>query len=142
MADVRSVLERLHSAINRHDIEAFISCFHPDYHSEQPAHPSREFGSSDQVRKNWSALFDDMPDFHADLVRATVYDDTVWSEWDWRGTHRDGTLAAFCGVTIFGVQDSHIIWGRLYMEPVEEAGGNIDDAVGEWTKGSFGSSEE
>ena len=132
----RAVLERLHLALNSHDIEAFVSCFHADYKSEQPAHPNREFSSRDQVRKNWSALFQDMPDFRADLLRTAIDGDTVWGEWDWRGTHTDGTAGFFRGVTIFGVQDDLIIWGRLYMEPLEEAGGDINETVREWTKGA------
>lgn len=129
-------LERLHRALNSHDIEAFVSCLHPDYRSEQPVHPPRAFGTSDQARKNWSILFNDMPDFHAELLRVAVEGDTVWSEWGWRGTHRDGTLAAFRGVTIFGVEGDQIVWGRLYMEPVDESGGDIDEAVSEWTADS------
>jgi limonene-1,2-epoxide hydrolase len=127
------VLERLHRALNNHDIEAFVSCLHSDYRSEQPVHPARAFATSDQVRKNWSAIFDDMPDFHAELLRGAIEGDTVWSEWHWRGTHKDGSLAAFRGVTIFGVEGDRIVWGRLYMEPVDESGGDIDEAVREWT---------
>jgi hypothetical protein len=33
------------------------------------------------------------------------------------------------GVTLFGVRDGRIVWGRLYMEPVEEDGEDIDEAV-------------
>ena len=33
------------------------------------------------------------------------------------------------GVTLFGVEDGRIAWARLYMEEVEEAGGDIDEAV-------------
>jgi limonene-1,2-epoxide hydrolase len=136
LSSPKLVLERLQRALNNHDIEAFVSCLHPDYRSEQPVHPARAFATGDQARKNWLAIFNDMPDFHADLLRVAVEGDTVWSEWEWRGTHRDGTLAAFRGVTIFGVEGDHIVWGRLYMEPVEESGGDIDEAVSEWTAGS------
>lgn len=33
-ADQTSVLERLHDAMNRHDLEAFVGCFSPGYRSE------------------------------------------------------------------------------------------------------------
>jgi hypothetical protein len=33
------------------------------------------------------------------------------------------------GVTIFGVADGLIAWGRLYMEEVEAAGEDIDETV-------------
>src|SRR5437773_5724429 len=38
------VLERLHLAMNRHDLEAFLDCLDPSYRSEQPVHPNRGFG--------------------------------------------------------------------------------------------------
>ena len=33
------------------------------------------------------------------------------------------------GVTIMGVEKERIVWGRLYMESVEEAEETIDEAV-------------
>ncbi len=35
-----TVLERLHAAIDRHDFEAMLESFDPDYRSEQPPHPT------------------------------------------------------------------------------------------------------
>ena len=56
----REALERLHTAMNQHDLEAFLACFDPHYRSEQPAHPIRGFGGREQVEKNWSAMFEGM----------------------------------------------------------------------------------
>jgi hypothetical protein len=33
------------------------------------------------------------------------------------------------GVIVVGVQDHRIAWGRLYMEPVESGGDDIDEMV-------------
>jgi hypothetical protein len=60
-----TVLERLHAAMNRHDLEAMLECFDPDYRSEQPLHPNRGFGGKEQVHKNWSRMLDSFPDFEA-----------------------------------------------------------------------------
>ena len=38
------------------------------------------------------------------------------------------------GVTIFGVQDGLIAWGRLYVEPVEQADAGIGAAVRRMTE--------
>jgi hypothetical protein len=35
------------------------------------------------------------------------------------------------GVTIFGVQDDRIVWGRLFMDEVDRSGKGIDQAVRE-----------
>jgi hypothetical protein len=32
----REAVERLHTAMNQHDLEAFLACFDPHYRSEQP----------------------------------------------------------------------------------------------------------
>ncbi|HEY7093614.1 MAG TPA: nuclear transport factor 2 family protein [Ktedonobacterales bacterium] len=125
----QSVLEQLHTAQNQHDLEAFLDCFAPDYQSEQPVHPDRAFSYREQVRKNWSALFNSMADFRSELLRVTAEGDVCWAEWRWSGTRADGTRLDMRGVTIFGVQDARITWGRLYMEQVEEAGAGIDAAV-------------
>lgn len=124
-----SVIERMHEALNGHDLEAFLGCFDPEYRSEQPVHPNRGFGGKDQVRKNWSAIFESFPDFKAELLRYTSDGGTVWSEWHWTATGLN-----MAGVILTGVENDRIVWGRLYVEPVEEDGENIDEAVQHMTR--------
>ena len=131
-----SVIERLQQAQNAHDLEAFLACFSPDYHSVQPVHPDRAFQGSDQVSKNWSTIFQDIPDFHSELLRWAIEGDTVWTEWHWFGTRRDGTQFDLRGVTIFGIQTDQIKWGRLYMEITQATGAGIDTAVQQMTQRS------
>ena len=123
------VADQLNAAMNAHDIDAFVACFDPGYESEQPAHPERAFRGSDQVRQNWSAVFDGVPDFQSELVRADTAGDVEWSEWRWRGTQTDGTRLDMAGVIVAGVRDGRLAWARLYVEPVEAAGAGIDAAV-------------
>jgi ketosteroid isomerase-like protein len=125
------VVERLLGAMNAHDIDAFVACFAEDYDSEQPAHPDRAFVGRDQVRENWSAIFEGVADFRAELVAATRDGDTEWSEWRWRGTQADGSQLDMAGVIVCGVSDGLLGWARLYVEPVEREGGGIDAAVRE-----------
>ena len=125
------VIERMAEALNRHDLEAFLECFDPNYHSEQPAHPNRGFGGKEQVRKNWSGMFESFPDFAAQLLRHTAEEGVVWSEWHWSATGLN-----MAGVTIFGVEEDRIAWGRLYVEQVEEDGEDIDEAMRTITEGS------
>ena len=129
MGDEGLVAERLRAAMNARDIEAFVACFAEGYDSEQPAHPDRAFVGSDQVRENWSAIFEGVPDFSAELVSATSDGDTEWSEWRWRGTHADGTKLDMAGVIVAGVRDGLLQWARLYVEPVEQEGAGIEAAV-------------
>jgi ketosteroid isomerase-like protein len=123
------VVERLNAALNAHDIEAFLACFQEDYKSEQPAHPDREFRGREQVRRNWSAVFDGVPDFRSELLGSVADGDTVWSEWHWQGMQSGGTPLDMVGVFVCGVREELISWARLYMEPVEQAGAGIASAV-------------
>ena len=130
------VLERLHAALNDRNLEAFLACFADDYNSEQPAHPDRHFRGKAQVRQNWSSLFANIPDFHAELLRSADEGSVIWAEWHWTGTQAGGTPLDDRGVTIFGVENDRIAWGRLYMEPVEQAGAGINAAVQRMAQGA------
>src|SRR5450631_4122214 len=127
------VMERLNAALNAHNLEAFLACFQDDYESEQPAHPDRAFRGREQVRSNWSAVFDGVPDFRSELVRVNAVGDTAWSEWRWEGTQTDGGRLDMAGVIVLGVRDDLVAWARLYVEPVERAGAGIDAAVRDMT---------
>ncbi len=122
-------IQRLEQAINHHDLEEFTNCFAPDYSSTFPAHPDRAFTGHEQMQKNWSQVFGAVPDLHATLLRHAVDGETVWAEWEWKGTRMDGVTFFHSGVTIQGVQQGRIAWARLYMEPVQEAGSGIDAAI-------------
>ena len=113
---------RIQEAINTHDLAALVDCFASDYASEFPAHLERAFQGQGQLRANWTQIFDGVPDIHAALIRSSVSDNVVWSEWEWKGTRRDGAIFWQRGVTIQGVTDGKIAWARLFIEPVESAG--------------------
>ncbi len=128
MADV---VEQLVVAMNRHDASAVAAVFAADYRSEQPVHPNRGFGGSEQVLANWTSVFEGVPDFSAERVASCSAEDMVWSELRWTGTYRDGSPFLMLGVTVMGLRDDKIAWARLYMEPVEQDGTDIDAAVRE-----------
>ena len=106
-----------------------MDCFEAAYRSEQPVHPDRAFAGREQVRRNWAAVFDGVPDFQAELLCSAEVEDAHWAEWCWHGTRADGTRLEMRGVTIFGIQRGRILWGRLYMDDIDRSGGNIDQAV-------------
>ena len=122
-------MDRLTAAQNAHDLEGMLACFHEDYHSEQPLFPARTFQGIDQVRANWSALLEAIPDFRAETLRSAVDRDTVFVEIRWTGTKADGTPFEERGVLIMGIRDDRIAWGRLYADEVERKGADIDAVV-------------
>lgn len=125
------MLDRLLRATNDHDIEALVGCFAEDYENETPAHPARGFRGSGQVRRNWEQIFAFVPDLRAEVTRSAIDGDVIWSEWEMTGTRRDGSAHRMRGVVIFGVEEGVARWARFYLEPVELAGGSVEDAVRE-----------
>ena len=87
-----------------------------------------------QVLENWTAVFEGVPDFVSRLVSSSIDGDNEWGEWDWRGRHVDGSPFLMRGVTILIIRDGLIAAARLYVEPVEDAGEDIDTAVRELYK--------
>jgi ketosteroid isomerase-like protein len=123
------MVERLRIAVNEHDLEALVRCFSPDYRNETPVHPARGFAGQAQVRRNWQHIFAQVPDITAEVLRWTEDGDTVWSEWEHRGTRPDGTPHLMRGVVIFDVANGVADWARFYLEPVTDDGLDVNAAV-------------
>jgi ketosteroid isomerase-like protein len=123
-----ATVERLCRAVNEHDLEALTACFALDYRNETPAHPARGFQGQSQVRRNWEQIFAAVPDITAE-VRSIADGETVWSEWEMRGTRADGSPHLMRGVVIFGIDGGVATWARFYLEPVQEGGGEVDATV-------------
>jgi ketosteroid isomerase-like protein len=127
--DAAGIVARLERATNAHDVDAVVACFAPDYRNDTPAHPERSFTGREQVRRNWEQIFAAIPDITAKVLRSAVNSDEAWSEWEHRGTRRDGSAHIMRGVVIFGAANGLLAWARFYLEPVQEGGGNIDAVV-------------
>ena len=125
------MLLKLKDAFNTHDIESLIECFDEGYNSEQPVHPDRTFQGREQVKKNWTSNFNEMPDFSVQLLSQAISNNAIWAEWEWQGTRRDKSKLLMRGVTIMGVESGRIAWGRLYVEPVEVNGKDIERVIEE-----------
>jgi ketosteroid isomerase-like protein len=109
------VFERMIQAANSHDLDAMVACFAPNFRSEQPFFPERNFTGQAGVRKNWSFFFSTMPDFRAEVQRSVVEGETVWAELSYYGTQSDGRKHVTRGVTISGIQEGQIAWSKLYI---------------------------
>jgi hypothetical protein len=134
---MHTTIARLIDIMNRHDATEMATLFSPDYRSAQPAHPDRGFGGAAQVRKNWSQLFEAVPDMRLELLADTDDGETAWTEWRWTGTRANGRPFGMSGVIIFGLgADGLVTWAHLYMEEVEEHGLGIDAAVRRFAEGS------
>jgi ketosteroid isomerase-like protein len=124
-----AMARRLCQATNDHDLPGLVACFASGYRNETPSHPHRGFSGREQVRRNWEQIFAAIPDLRAEIVRSAVDGDTVWTEWEHRGTRQDGSRHLMRGVVIFGVADGLADWARFYLEPVRDDGEDAGAAV-------------
>jgi limonene-1,2-epoxide hydrolase len=124
-----AVVDRLIEATNSHDVDAMMECFHQDYRSEQPLHPDAGFSGREQVGKNWSLMFETVPDLRLDVLRSAIAGAEVWTELRVHGRKVEGGPFEYRGMTVWGVRDERIAWARLYFEPVEVGGTGIDDRM-------------
>ncbi|MFD1687582.1 nuclear transport factor 2 family protein [Halobellus litoreus] len=114
-----TIVKRVVEAQNDHDLEGMLEWIAPDYQTETPLHPERNFTGHDQVRETWETVFRTTPDFEATLLNLVEDGTTVWAEFRYSGTQIDGTPLDMWGVIIFEVEDGQLARGRVYLEPSE-----------------------
>jgi hypothetical protein len=69
-------------------------------------------------------MFESFPDLEVQVLRQSTEGDVVWNEWHW-----SATVLQMSGVTVMGIREDRIAWACLYMEPVEQAGLDTDEAM-------------
>ncbi len=117
----KDIVDRFLQAMNDHDLETLLSCFHEDYRSETPAHPERSFTGREQVRENWVRMFETTPDLSVEFPRTTIDGATAWIEMRMQGAQTDGDELDVRGVVIKRISDGRIRQGRIYLEPVQRS---------------------
>jgi len=124
------VVQRLLDAVNQRDLASLVACFAEDYTNETPAHPRRGFRGREQVRRNWTRIFAEVPDVRARVVRSATDGRTVWTEWRMSGTRRsDEGAFEMTGPVIYEVVDGLIQSASLFLEPIERDSDDIDAAI-------------
>jgi hypothetical protein len=68
-------------------------------------------------------------DLHATVLRSSFEGSTAWTEWELLGTRADGASFLMRGVVIYELRDGSIASARFYLEPVDEAGADVTEAV-------------
>ncbi|GAA1699800.1 hypothetical protein MMUR_33460 [Mycolicibacterium murale] len=116
-------LDRLREAINSGDPQQVADCFTPDFRSDLPHHPERSFTGTDQVVRNWTAMYAMAPDLSARILRTAIHDDELWSEWEMTGTQTSGVPVTFIGPVIATTRDGLISSVRFYLDRVDQPAG-------------------
>ena len=124
-ATISQVLE----AMNAHDPQRLGAMFAPDYRSEQPTHPNREYVGRDTVASVWGDLFTAVPDLRGEVLAEVPDGARVWVEWHWGGHYTDGSPFEMRGVAITTLNDDGLVaTQRLYGELVEQGGPGIEES--------------
>lgn len=124
-----AVIERLRDVTNAHDLDGIVGCFADGYRNETPLHPARGFVGNEQVRANWTHILTAIRDVSTEIVASVADGDTVWSEWEHRGTRPDGSQHLMRGVIVFSVCNEMIETARFFLEPVDDTSDGVDAAV-------------
>ena len=101
-------------ATNDHDLEALVDCFAlglPQRDAGPPGPRLRRAGRRCGGTGSRSSRF--VPDVTRRRRAVAIDGDTVWSEWEMRGTRRDGSAHLMRGVILFGVSDGRASLGAL-----------------------------
>jgi ketosteroid isomerase-like protein len=122
MAVAPLLVQQMRTAIDAHDLDAFVDFFHEDYSGGRPRHPGSRDSDREELRGFWAEMIRDVPDLRVEIPEAVQDGDTIWSEWRVYGTARSGAMLELRGVIILGVQGGRIAWSRTYLEPVEQEG--------------------
>lgn len=126
---MNATISKLLDAMNAHDAERMAAWFAPDYRSEQPVHPNREYVGRDTLASIWGDLFRAVPDLTSEVVAEVADGANLWVEWYWHGHYSDGSPFEMRAVTIAELtDDGRIAAQRLYAEQVEHDGADIQES--------------
>ena len=126
---MNATISKLLDAMNAHDGEGMATLFSPDYRSEQPTNPNREYVGRDTLATIWGDLFRAVPDLTGEVVAEVPDGANVWVEWYWHGHHTDGSLFEMRGIARTELTDDGLVAAqRLYGELVEHDGPAIEEA--------------
>lgn len=99
-------------AYNNRDIERFLSCYHPDVKIEDgEGNPLMQ--GHEEMRAQYSPLFDSSPDLHARLVSRISVGDYVIDEEDVSGRKVEGFPERIHAVAIYRVEADKITHVRF-----------------------------
>jgi ketosteroid isomerase-like protein len=115
--DVDDPIDRLRDAIDSGDAERVADCFTDDYTAVFPLRPADGFTGSEQVRRNWAAMFARVPGLRARVLRRASSGDELWSEWEMSGTGA-AEQPVLAGPVVMTVREGKIDWARFYLSPV------------------------
>jgi hypothetical protein len=135
VTQAEDLLRRYLKAQDDKDLDALVSCWHPDVQIVHPMRPDRNWSGLDTYRRTWAMIWDMTPDSRFEVVSAaTVGEDTVYLEA--LTEMSDGTMVPH--MNVFEIKDGMIWRGRVYTDRPRSDGMSIDGFAHAVNPGSDG----
>jgi len=122
MSDAESLLERYLQAQEDHDLDALVSCWHPEVQVVHPMRPDRNWSGLDTYRRQWALIWGRQPTSRFEVVTSDVVGNRVYLEA--LTEMSDGTMVPH--MNIFEIKDGKIFRARVYTDKPRHDGVTID----------------
>jgi hypothetical protein len=125
MNEAEAVLQRYIKAQEDGDLEALVSCWHPDIETVHPLRPDRSWQGRDSYRRFWTRQWAGQRRGRNTILLTAVIGNRIFLEGVTE--HEDGTLVP--NMNIFDVEDGMIRRARVYTDIPMRDGVKMDDFV-------------
>ncbi len=123
--DATLVLRRYLKAQANKDLDALVSCWHPEVEVVHPLRPDRSWRGVDTYRQAWALIWENNPGSRFDVVSTDVVGNRIYIEA--HVEHADGTMMP--SMNILEVEDGKIRRGRVFTDRPVLDGVPMDDFV-------------
>lgn len=125
MDEAKAVLERYIKAQEEGDIEALVSCWHPEVEAVHPLRPDRSWQGRESYRRFWARQWSGSRRGRNTILIAEAVGSRIFLEGVTE--HEDGTLVP--NMNIFEIEDGMIRRARVYTDVPRSDGVSMDAFV-------------
>jgi len=123
--DASAVLDRYLRAQATKDLEALVSCWHPEVEAVHPLRPDRSWHGVDVYRRSWARIWANNPASRFEVLAADVVGNRIYLEA--LVEHADGRMVP--NMNILEVEDGMIRRARVYTDVPQRDGVSMDTFV-------------
>src|SRR6516162_6714567 len=123
MDDAEAVLARYLKAQEDKDLDALVSCWHPDIEAFHPLRPDRSWQGRETYQRQWARIWEHNPNSRFEVTSADVVGSRIYL--DASVEHGDGTMVP-C-MNILEVEDGQIRRARVFTDVPVHDGASMDD---------------
>ncbi len=121
-SEAEAVLQRYLKAQAEHDLDALVSCWHPEVEVVHPMRPDRNWSGLDTYRRQWALIWERQPNSRFEVVTSDVVGNRIYLEA--LTEMSDGTMVPH--MNVLQVKDGKIWRGRVYTDKPRRDGVDID----------------